>query len=159
MENPTEARYTGDLRQAIITKYLGPTDRRGSRVKATAEAGSVTLEWNDALDIIDNHWAAALALANRYGWLERCHLRAGGTAEGYFWVLVSNGEWEKIITGGTCACDNPKIYCLQKPMGTTAWESFIRCDNCGLKTVTSIALKSIDARASALNDWNAKRRS
>ena len=35
-------------RQAIVTKYLGPTKSRGSRVKATASAGSITLAWNDA---------------------------------------------------------------------------------------------------------------
>jgi len=55
-------------RQAITTKYLGAGNVRGSRVKATADAGSVTLSWDDALDSYANHSAAAIALANKFGW-------------------------------------------------------------------------------------------
>lgn len=58
----------GTKMQAIITKYIGPTNVRGSRVKATAQAGSVTLEWDDALNRDDNHMAAAKALATKLGW-------------------------------------------------------------------------------------------
>jgi hypothetical protein len=36
--------------QAITTKYIGPSNVRGSRVKATAAAGSVTLSWDHALN-------------------------------------------------------------------------------------------------------------
>lgn len=54
--------------QAIQTKYLGPTNVRGSRVKAIAEAGSVTLSWNHSLNADGNHKAAAEALANKFGW-------------------------------------------------------------------------------------------
>ncbi len=54
--------------QAITTKYLGPSNVRGARVKATAAAGSVTLHWDDSLSSNDNHNAAALALANKFGW-------------------------------------------------------------------------------------------
>ena len=58
------------MRQAIVTKHLGPTNHRGSRVKATAQAGSVTVPWDDALNSEANHDRAAKALAQRYGWLE-----------------------------------------------------------------------------------------
>lgn len=54
--------------QAIITKYIPCTNTRGSRVKATADAGSVTLGWADALNTDENHNAAALALAHKFGW-------------------------------------------------------------------------------------------
>lgn len=54
--------------QAIVTKYFGPTNVRGSRVKAKAEAGSITLHWDDALDVEDNHHRAAKALAEKLGW-------------------------------------------------------------------------------------------
>lgn len=57
------------MRQAIVTKYIGPTDHRGARVKATADAGSVTVPWDHALDSEENHTAAALALATKYDWL------------------------------------------------------------------------------------------
>jgi hypothetical protein len=56
------------MRQAIVTKFHGPTNHRGARVKATADAGSVTVSWDHSLCIEANHRAAALALASRYGW-------------------------------------------------------------------------------------------
>ena len=59
------------MRQAIITKYLGPTNFRGSRVKATAQAGSITLSWDDALGVDENHLRAALALCKKFGWDNR----------------------------------------------------------------------------------------
>lgn len=54
--------------QAITTKYLGPTNVRGSRVKATAAAGSLTLNWDVALNSDQNHIAAAKALAEKFDW-------------------------------------------------------------------------------------------
>jgi hypothetical protein len=56
------------LFQAIVTRYIGPTNYRGSRVKATCEGGSIILEWNDALNSKQNHDAAAKALANKLDW-------------------------------------------------------------------------------------------
>lgn len=56
------------MRQAITTRFMGPTNHRGSRVKAMASAGSVTLDWNHALNSTDNHKAAAMALAAKYDW-------------------------------------------------------------------------------------------
>jgi hypothetical protein len=56
------------MRQAIVTKYLGPTNHRGSRIKATAEAGSIVVPWNYALDPQENHRMAALTLASNMGW-------------------------------------------------------------------------------------------
>jgi hypothetical protein len=57
--------------QAIVTKYLGPTNVRGARIKATADAGSITLSWDHALNPERNHRAAAMALAEKYGWQGR----------------------------------------------------------------------------------------
>lgn len=54
--------------QAITTKYLGPTNYRGSRVKATAQAKSITIEWDDALNATANHSRAAQRLANDLEW-------------------------------------------------------------------------------------------
>jgi hypothetical protein len=56
------------MRQAIVTKFHGPTNHRGARVKATADAGSITLPWDHALGVEGNHRAAAEALAKKYGW-------------------------------------------------------------------------------------------
>lgn len=54
--------------QAIQVKYLGPTNYRGSRYKATAAAGSVTVPRNDALSIEGNVIAVAQALCDKFGW-------------------------------------------------------------------------------------------
>jgi hypothetical protein len=66
--------------QAIVTKYI-----RGSRVKATAAAGSITLHWDDALNPEQNHVAAARALALKFGWV--AEYRGGGLPDtGYAFV-------------------------------------------------------------------------
>jgi len=80
------------MRQAIETKYLGPTDFRGTRIKATAQAGSVTVSWDHALDVNDNHAKAAEALARKYGWTGTWV--AGGLANerGNVYVQVGHGD-------------------------------------------------------------------
>lgn len=55
--------------QAIVTKYIGPTNFRGARVKARTETHTVTIPWDDALDVEQNHAAAAAALAFKFQWL------------------------------------------------------------------------------------------
>jgi hypothetical protein len=54
--------------QAIVTKFIAPSNVKGSRINASAQAGSVTLHWDHALNPEDNHCAAALALATKYDW-------------------------------------------------------------------------------------------
>jgi hypothetical protein len=56
------------MRQAIVTKYLGPTNFRGSRVKATCEADSITIPWDHAANVEKNHEIAAKALCVKLGW-------------------------------------------------------------------------------------------
>jgi len=65
--------------QAIVTKYLGPTNTRGALIKATAQAGAVYLSWDYALDTSANHRAAALALADKFKWSEHLDLSEGGS--------------------------------------------------------------------------------
>jgi hypothetical protein len=72
------------MRQAIQTKFLGPTNFRGSRVKATASAGSITIAWNHALGIEGNHLAAARAFAQKFGWSGEWF--GGGIETGYVFV-------------------------------------------------------------------------
>lgn len=57
------------MRQAIVTKYLGLTNHRCARVKATAQVGSVTVAWDDDADTDDNHERAAAKLAHQFDWL------------------------------------------------------------------------------------------
>jgi len=56
------------MRQAIATKYHGPTNTRGSRISARAEAGAVSVDYDHALNAADNHLAAARRLAEKLGW-------------------------------------------------------------------------------------------
>ena len=74
--------------QAIATKYLGPTNTRGGRIKATAWAGSITIGYNHALDTQDNHRAAANALIAKMDW--RGLYAQGGNikGDGYYFVNV-----------------------------------------------------------------------
>lgn len=55
-------------RQAIRTKYLGPTNHRSARVVAKAWAGSHTTPWDYALGVECNHARAAKALADKLQW-------------------------------------------------------------------------------------------
>lgn len=56
------------MRQVIVTKFLGPTNCRGSRVKATCQAGSVTIGWDRSIGVEENHLAAAKALCDKFNW-------------------------------------------------------------------------------------------
>lgn len=56
--------------QAITTRFLGPTNHHGSRIKATCDAGSITLPWDHSLNSEGNHDAAAKALIRKLGWLD-----------------------------------------------------------------------------------------
>ena len=72
---------------SITTKYMGPTNKRGSRVKATSANGnSITLSWDCGLGTDDNHDAAAVALCSKMDWPH--DLVCGGSANGHGHVYV-----------------------------------------------------------------------
>lgn len=74
-------------RQAITTKYLGPTNYNGSRIKAKCYGGSITIPLDYSLDTDQAHAKAAKALAEKMGW--GGHWFEGGTADGTGNVYVS----------------------------------------------------------------------
>lgn len=78
--------------QAIQTKYLCPTNSRGSRIKATCEGGSVTVGYDHALNIDDNHRAACEALITKLGWTAPYYSpMVGGTFDHcMYWVFTGN---------------------------------------------------------------------
>lgn len=77
------------MRQAIHTRYLGPTNTRPSRIVAQADAGRLVIPWDHARNVADNHRAAALAFAARYGWGDRW--QGGGLSDGtYAWVRLES---------------------------------------------------------------------
>lgn len=53
--------------QAIITKYLGATNTKGARVKASCQRGSITVSWDHAETSEKNHVLAACALVCKFG--------------------------------------------------------------------------------------------
>jgi hypothetical protein len=57
--------------QAIQTRYHGPTDHNGSRITARCDAGRVTVPYDHALGLPENHDAAADALIRKLGWTGR----------------------------------------------------------------------------------------
>jgi hypothetical protein len=79
--------------QAIKTKYLPPTDFRGSRISAQSAARTMFFKWDHGLDPDENHHAAAHSLAGVMGWLNK-HDLAGGTLKSgeCVFVLVEKGR-------------------------------------------------------------------
>lgn len=76
--------------QAILTKYLPPTNHRGQRVAASCDARRITVPWDYALGISENHAVAARILAQRLGWLSGFRLESGSLPGGsYCHVLVA----------------------------------------------------------------------
>jgi len=75
---------------AIETRYIGPTNTRGSRYKAFTESGrSVTIHAADSLSAQENHRAAARALCDKMGW--DGELLEGGSTRGYVYVFLPRG--------------------------------------------------------------------
>lgn len=84
----------------IITRYIGPTNHRGSRVSASHKRDNETIirvliPWDDALSSEANHRAAANAC------LARCPfdpdlsiVGRGHDADAYFWFCVSSWQLE-----------------------------------------------------------------
>ena len=75
-----------NILQAIETKYVGPTNHRGSRIIATTQGGHrITQQWDYALSIDANHYAAAEALRAKLDWPT---IRAGcSTAKGFAFAV------------------------------------------------------------------------
>ena len=71
--------------QAITTKFLGPTNTRGSRIKATCWLTSVTVAWDYSANAEENHEAAIEALV--------CKLNNDRIISGH------SGLWETVAVG------------------------------------------------------------
>lgn len=74
--------------QAIQTKFIGPSNVKGSRYKAWAEADSVTLSADHSLNADENQHRAALALCRKLKWSGR--LVTGGADKGNVYVFDTN---------------------------------------------------------------------
>lgn len=56
------------MNQSIITKKLAPTNTKGTRIKASCDAGNVTIGYDHSLNCDQNHRKAAKALCAKLGW-------------------------------------------------------------------------------------------
>ena len=80
--------------QAIQTKFLGPTNTLGARVKETTESGfTVTVDWDHARCVEENHAAAAEALARKLEWNGQW---IGGALPGSGYAFVSDRGWDEM---------------------------------------------------------------
>ena len=73
--------------KAIETKYIGPNNVRGSRIKAyDSDRNQVTLSYDDGLNFDDNSWAAVNALCAKMHWSGK--MAMGGTKRGNVFVFL-----------------------------------------------------------------------
>ena len=80
--------------KAIETKYLGPTNYRGSRCKAWTDGASIVLDWDHSLNSEGNHRAAAVALYEKMGW--HGTIAQGGTLRTDVFVFVDEYSTFKV---------------------------------------------------------------
>jgi hypothetical protein len=74
--------------QGVFTRWLGPTNHRGSRVKAVTPSGdALTLPWDYSQGESENHRSAAIALLSRLGWQYE-ELVTGLIPQGYVHTLL-----------------------------------------------------------------------
>lgn len=79
--------------KAIQTKYHGPTNTRGSRIRATDRDGhSVTIPYPHELSAEEGHRLAAKKLCEKMNW--RGELATGGFPDSYVHVFVSR-DWSQ----------------------------------------------------------------
>lgn len=76
--------------QAIVTKYAGPTNSRGSRIIVRAQAGRMIVAWDHALNPSQNHAAAARAFAEKWGWNGAWFMGANPGDSGYTFVVAGD---------------------------------------------------------------------
>lgn len=74
--------------QAIVTKFYGPTGHNGARIFAKAQAGRCRVSYEYALDSFENHHAAAVALAKRFGWSTQLAGGAMPDGTGYAFIML-----------------------------------------------------------------------
>lgn len=79
--------------QAITTKFIGASNNRGARYKASCDAGSVTVESDHSLNSEENHIRVARMLITKLEWFHDDSRGDtygkwfhGGTKNGYVFV-------------------------------------------------------------------------
>lgn len=73
---------------AIRTHYRGPTDTKGSHIKARSGGDSITVGYQSALDTPQNHRRAARALLERHFSNDENWILLGGSLENDGYVFI-----------------------------------------------------------------------
>jgi hypothetical protein len=78
--------------QYIQTKYLSPTNTKGSRIKAWTSYGnqSLTISWDYSLNGEANHAKAAMKLAEELNWFGQ--YVCGGSNDGCVFVMKDRSD-------------------------------------------------------------------
>lgn len=79
------------MMQAITTKFIGPTNHRGSRIRAKCAAKTIYVPYEHALSEDMNHSSAAECLVEAMEWQTWFGKMIGGSlpnSEGYCFVAV-----------------------------------------------------------------------
>jgi hypothetical protein len=80
--------------QAIVTKWLQPTDTKGSRIKVKCQVKSIIVSWDSGLGVEENHKAAARVLIEKLGWNQGCYGKwyAGALPDSSGYAIVFSTE-------------------------------------------------------------------
>ena len=82
--------------QSIRTKYFGPTNNRGTRIKATSTSGqSVTVNRDYAAEVSVDERRAAMVLCKKLGWSGCDRMIRGG---------LTNDESVFVFMPESCKC-------------------------------------------------------
>ncbi len=77
---------------AIETKYLGATNTRGSRIKASGNGNTITIPYPHELSGAACHAKAAVALCKKMDWSGK--LISGATDKGYVFVFEGSESFD-----------------------------------------------------------------
>lgn len=98
----TQTLENTETMQAITTKYISPTNHKGSRVKAECERGQITIDWDDALNATENHIAACKAL----------RLKFAKEDEKEYGQPVSENPWLRPMAYGSPKSGRGYVFCF-----------------------------------------------
>jgi len=94
--------------QTIITKYLGPTNNRGSRIKAMQSskgfngerAYSITRSYDYSLEVDENHTKVAKEFADKMGWTGDW---ISGSIDNHGGYVFVNSYWKHETNSFACS--------------------------------------------------------
>ena len=73
-------------RAIIKTRFIGPTNSRGARIKATCQRGSVTIPYAHEASGGDAHWLAVQALIKKFDLKWGNKFTVGSDNDGYYFI-------------------------------------------------------------------------